>query len=480
MTLDEYDVWYKSKFRRASSAFTNFVMIFSDLIGIMLSIGVGFFLVNLYDFSAINFKSFVTYWPYLPVFILIFQMISLYPGTSLAPSEELRLLCIGSFISHGGIIFSRYIEDGELDYITIALALSFLFSTTVFLFCRSSFRFLLSKSRFGGIATVIYGGGEMGKMISDKLIDDKTLGYRPVLILDDDAGSGDAYRGIPILHDTYSGQEIVRLTGMKMAVVAMRHLKRKDLVHLVNNSVSAFRHIILIPDFFGITTTWISVRDFNGILGLATSQKLKNPANLFVKRLIDISIVVVGGIIISPILLLIAFFIKITSAGPAIYGHKRMGINGKQFVTYKFRTMVVDADKRLKELLEKNPSARKEWEEAQKIKNDPRITGLGKFLRKTSLDEFPQIINVLKGEMSLVGPRPIVEDEINKYGEDFKRIFSVKPGITGLWQVSGRSETNYADRVSFDTYYIQNWSVWLDLWVLHKTISVVIAGKGAY
>ncbi|MDR3302122.1 MAG: undecaprenyl-phosphate galactose phosphotransferase WbaP [Spirochaetaceae bacterium] len=480
MTLDEYALWYKSKFRGASSAFTNFIMIFSDLIAIMLSIGIGFFWVNLYDFSAINFRSFLSYWPYIPVFILLFQMLSLYPGTSLAPAEELRLLCIGSFISHGGIIFSRYIEDGELDYITIALALSFLFSTTVFLFCRSGFRFFLSKSRFGGIATVIYGGGELGKMITDKLVDDKTLGYRPVLIFDDDADAGDAYRGIPILHDTYAGQELVRLTGLKMAVVAMGHLKRKDLVHLVNNSVSAFRHSILIPDFFGITTTWISVRDFNGILGLATSQKLKSQANLFVKRLIDISIVVIGGIIITPILLLIALLIKITSAGPAIYGHKRMGINGKQFVTYKFRTMVLDADKKLKELLEKNPSARKEWDEAQKIKNDPRVTGLGKFLRKTSLDEFPQIINVLKGDMSLVGPRPIVEDEINKYGEDFKRIFSVKPGITGLWQVSGRSETNYADRVSFDTYYIQNWSVWLDLWVLHKTISVVIAGKGAY
>ncbi|MDR3324659.1 MAG: undecaprenyl-phosphate galactose phosphotransferase WbaP [Spirochaetaceae bacterium] len=480
MNLDEYEVWYKSTYRGASSAFTVMVMIFSDLLAMMLSIGIGFFLVNLYDYSAINFRSFVGYWPYIPVFILIFQMLSLYPGTSLAPAEELRLLFIGSFIAHGGIIFSRYIEDGELDYITVALAVSYIASTGVFLSSRAFFRFLWSKSRLGGIATAIYGGGEMGRMIVDKLVDHKTLGYRPVVILDDDVGTGDEYRGIPIVHDAYSGQEIVRRTGLKMAVVAMGHLKRKDLVRLVNNSVSAFRHSILIPDFFGITAIWVSARDFNGILGLATTQRLKKPANLFIKRTIDLSIVVVGGLVILPFLLLIALCIRLTSKGPAIYGHKRIGVNGKRFVTYKFRTMVSDADARLRELLARDPQARKEWEESAKIKNDPRITGFGKFLRKTSLDEFPQLINVLKGEMSLVGPRPIVDAEIDKYGEDFARIFSVKPGISGLWQVSGRSETNYADRVSFDTYYMQNWSVWLDLWVLHKTISVVVAGKGAY
>jgi lipopolysaccharide/colanic/teichoic acid biosynthesis glycosyltransferase len=142
--------------------------------------------------------------------------------------------------------------------------------------------------------------------------------------------------------------------------------------------------------------------------------------------------------------------------------------------------MVIDADVRLKALLASDPTAKAEWEANHKIKNDPRITKLGKFLRRTSLDEFPQLINIIKGEMSLVGPRPIVDDEVAKYGEDFSRIFSVKPGLSGLWQVSGRSDTDYAERVSFDTYYLQSWSVWLDLWVLYKTIGVVLKGKGAY
>jgi Undecaprenyl-phosphate galactose phosphotransferase WbaP len=480
MNLDEYVGWYREKHHSTSTLFTNVVMTISDLIGIMLSFGIGFFLVNLVDNAAINFRSFVTYWPYLIVFILIFQMLALYPGTLLAPSEELRLLSLGSLFSYGGIIFSRYIEDREFGAISLAFVIGFVFSTVVLLFCRTFFRFILSKSRIGGISTVIYGAGPMGKMIFNKLREDRTLGYRPVLFLDDDISSGDEYCGIPILHDIYSGPRIVQRLGIKMAVIAMSHIKRKDLVHLVNYSTSAFRYNIHIPDFFGITTIWMSARDFNGILGLSTTQKLKVPANLFIKRLADILIVIIGGIVILPFLLIIALVIKITSPGPALYKHKRIGLHGKEFLTYKFRTMVIDADRRLKAILETDEAARKEWEESQKLKNDPRITAFGKFLRKTSLDEFPQLINVLKNDMSLVGPRPIVRAEIDKYGDDFERIFSVKPGISGLWQVSGRSETNYADRVSFDTYYLQNWSIWVDLWVLFKTVSVVIAGKGAY
>jgi Undecaprenyl-phosphate galactose phosphotransferase WbaP len=236
----------------------------------------------------------------------------------------------------------------------------------------------------------------------------------------------------------------------------------------------------MIPDFFGMTSIWMSARDFDGILGLATTQRLKIPLNLMVKRLLDLSIVIAGGLVILPFLLIIAIIVKITSKGPVLYKQKRIGLNGKNFYAYKFRTMVSDAETQLKTLLEKDPQARAEWEASQKLKNDPRITKVGKFLRRLSIDEFPQLINVLKGEMSLVGPRPIVENEIKKYGDDFRRIFSVKPGITGLWQVSGRSDTEYSDRVSYDTYYLQSWSIWLDLWILYKTIGVVLIKKGAY
>jgi Undecaprenyl-phosphate galactose phosphotransferase WbaP len=454
-------------------------MILADLFGVMISFGVGFFLVNLYDMGAITFKSFVTYWPYLPLFILVFQIARLYPGVSLAPAEEMRHFCISSLMAHGGIIFSRYIEDAEFDPISVAFIISFVFSTIILLICRSCMRAILRWSKLGGIPAVIFGGGNTGRMVVDRCQKSR-IGYMPVLILDDDPAKGDEYQGVPIIHDTSIGPELVARYNIKMAIVAMPRLDRKTLAHLLNYSVSAFRYNVLIPDFFSATNIWMSVRDFDGILGLATSQKLKMFWNLGIKRFIDLGMVIVGGIIILPLLLLFALLVKISSPGPVLYGHTRIGLNGRHFKAYKFRSMVVDATEQLELMLESDPKVREEWEASHKLRNDPRVTAVGRFLRRTSLDEFPQLINILKGEMSLVGPRPVVDDEIEKYGEDFDRIFSVKPGLTGLWQVSGRSDTDYAARVAFDTYYLESWSVWLDLWILYKTFGVVIRGKGAY
>ncbi|MDR1149590.1 MAG: undecaprenyl-phosphate galactose phosphotransferase WbaP [Spirochaetaceae bacterium] len=480
MTLDDFERWYKESFARTSSTFTTIAMIIADLAGVMLSFGAGFFFVNLYDPVAINFRSFITYWPYLPLFILVFYVSSLYPGVSLAPAEELRRIFIASLMSHGSVILSRYVNNKALDIISAAFFLGFLFSTLIILLCRSLMRAILSKTKLGGIPAVIYGGGSTGRLIIDKLLNKRSLAYVPVLILDDDERTGVSYRGVPIIHDTSLGPQIVKRFRIKVAIVAMNNLKRKELVRLLNYSVSAFRYNVMIPDFFGMTSVWMSARDFDGILGLATIQRLKMRWNLAIKRGLDLIIVIFGGIVILPFMLLIALAICISSPGKAIYAQTRVGQNGRHFKTYKFRTMMKDADDRLKKLLESDEGARIEWEASRKLKNDPRVTKLGAFLRKTSLDEFPQLINVLKGDMSLVGPRPIVDDEIKKYEDDFQRIFSVKPGITGLWQVSGRSDTNYKDRVSFDTYYLQNWSIWLDMWILYRTIWVVLGHKGAY
>jgi Undecaprenyl-phosphate galactose phosphotransferase WbaP len=479
VTLNEFDVWYRARYRRTSSSLTTTAMVVADLFGVMLSFGAGFFLVNLYDMSAINFKSFVAYWPYLPLFIVVFQVARLYPGVSLAPAEELRHFFIGSLMAHGGIIVSRYIEDLEFDPISAAFIISFVVSTIILLICRSCMRLLLRKTRLGGIPAVIFGGGSTGRMVVDRCLRSR-IGYMPVLILDDDPARGEEYQGIPIIHDTSIGPELVKRYNIKMAIVAMPKLDRQVLAHLLNYSVSAFRYNVLIPDFFSIANIWMSVRDFEGILGLATSQKLKMFWNLGIKRFIDLSIVIFGGIIILPWLLFFALLVKLSSPGPVLYGHIRLGQNGKHFKAYKFRSMVVDAKEQLELMLESNPQIREEWGRNHKLKNDPRVTKIGRFLRRTSFDEFPQLINILKGEMSLVGPRPVVDEEVEKYGEDYNRIFSVKPGLTGLWQVSGRSDTDYAERVVLDTYYLQSWSVWLDLWILYKTVGVVIRGKGAY
>ncbi len=200
------------------------------------------------------------------------------------------------------------------------------------------------------------------------------------------------------------------------------------------------------------------------------------------KRGFDIIFSLFALIVSLPIAIPIMIAIKLTDRGPIFYKQKRVGYQGKEFYIYKFRSMYPDADKRLKEILEKDPEAKKEWEKTFKLKNDPRITKIGKFLRKTSLDELPQFINVLKGEMSVVGPRPVIKEELEKYYKNrAKQYISVKPGITGYWQVESRSNIdNYRQRVAMDVWYIKNKSIWLDIKIIVKTVKVMITGKGAY
>ena len=200
-----------------------------------------------------------------------------------------------------------------------------------------------------------------------------------------------------------------------------------------------------------------------------------------VKTAFDYILTLVGAVFISPLLVYIAYRIKKEDPGPVFFAHTRIGKDGKPFPCFKFRSMVVNSQEMLQKYLSENPAAREEWERDFKLKDDPRVTPIGKFLRSTSLDELPQIFNVLRGEMSLVGPRPVIQEELDKYyGETAKLYCTVKPGITGLWQVSGRSDIGYDERVALDATYIKYRSMWGDIVILWKTIGVVLMKKGAY
>jgi undecaprenyl-phosphate galactose phosphotransferase len=179
-----------------------------------------------------------------------------------------------------------------------------------------------------------------------------------------------------------------------------------------------------------------------------------------------------------PVLLVLAALVRI-DGGPALYAHRRIGANGRAFDCLKFRSMVVDADAVLHRLLANDAAAAAEWADTHKLRNDPRITRIGRFLRATSLDELPQLLNILRLDMSLVGPRPIVRAEIGQYGEDIAYYYETRPGLTGLWQVSGRSDTSYAHRVHLDTWYAKNWTVWHDIAILAKTVPAVLKREGA-
>lgn len=214
---------------------------------------------------------------------------------------------------------------------------------------------------------------------------------------------------------------------------------------------------------------------------VVSEPRRPNPRNSFTaKRALDIIAASLGLIFVAPLLLIVALLVRLQDGQAAIFSHTRYGQYGRTFKCYKLRSMVPDAAERLQALLDSNPEARREWELTQKLTHDPRITPLGRFIRATSIDELPQLINVLKGDMSLVGPRPISLSERGKYGENFADYCSVRPGITGLWQISGRSKISYPERVRIDTSYAQTRSFWGDVMIILKTIPAVLKSDGAW
>jgi exopolysaccharide production protein ExoY len=198
------------------------------------------------------------------------------------------------------------------------------------------------------------------------------------------------------------------------------------------------------------------------------------PVGGLLKRILDLIIAVTALVMAAPVMIVVALLIRITAGGPAVFSHSRVGFGGKPFNCYKFRSMVANSEDVLKAYLEANPDIRTEWEKTHKIRNDPRVTFLGRMLRKSSLDELPQLYNIIRGDMSCVGPRPIVKEELLRYGDHVGEYLRTRPGLTGLWQVSGRSSMDYANRVALDSQYVRNWSVWFDIAILFRTVFAVM------
>ncbi|HHD2620505.1 TPA: exopolysaccharide biosynthesis polyprenyl glycosylphosphotransferase, partial [Escherichia coli] len=240
---------------------------------------------------------------------------------------------------------------------------------------------------------------------------------------------------------------------------------------LRNFMIQGFRYVSVIPTLRGmpLDSTDMSFIFSHEVMIFRVQQNLAKWSSRTLKRLFDIIASIAIIILLSPVLLYISRLVK-KDGGPAIYGHERIGKDGKPFKCLKFRSMVTNSKDVLNELLQNDPEAKREWDTTFKLKNDPRITKIGAVLRRTSLDELPQLFNVLKGEMSLVGPRPIITAELERYNEEVDYYLLSKPGMTGLWQVSGRSDVDYETRVYLDAWYVKNWSMWNDIAILFKTV----------
>ncbi|MDT3700866.1 MAG: sugar transferase [Thermincola sp.] len=323
---------------------------------------------------------------------------------------------------------------------------------------------------------LIIGAGEVGQMVAEEIRSRPGLGYRIAGFVDDDPEKmSRTVAGVEVVSTSRDIQEAVTRTGAEEILITIPSERE-----LTNSIISQIRRynlqIRIVPEMFNLMTTSVEV----GRLGPVPYMRIvKTPMRgmpLFVKRLFDVTVSLTGLLFVSPIFLAVVTAIKLDSPGPVIFKQKRVGKNGDLFDFYKFRSMVVNAEELRAELAAANEADGPVF----KIREDPRVTRVGRFLRKYSLDELPQLLNVIKGDMSLVGPRPPLPSEVEEYGNIEWRRLEVIPGITGLWQISGRSEVSFRKWMELDVYYIENWSFWLDLKILLRTIPVVLTGKGAY
>ena len=329
---------------------------------------------------------------------------------------------------------------------------------------------------------LIVGAGLTADAVVSEFHKDSGINYDVVGFLEDHAPKTDWVKEYPILGGFDDLEKVVAVTGVQHVLIAAPGLPQSQLSGLLYRAQSICSDVGVVPNLVEVPMSNVEVESYYDakVMILHVQNNLARWTNRAAKRVFDVVMTIIGGLLISPVLLGVALWVYKDSPGPVIYKHRRVGKDGREFDCYKFRSMCVDSAERLQNLLDTDPEARKEWETSFKLKNDPRITKSGAFLRKTSLDELPQLLNVLKGEMSLVGPRPIIQKEVPRYGEFIKEYYMVRPGITGMWQVSGRSDIDYPERVRMDSWYVHNWSVWLDLVMLWRTIKVVAGRKGAY
>jgi len=464
--------------QRYARIWMSLLLLFADTIGLLLAGLLGFGL----RFIIAELVNPPFYWNLLaliPIFLVVYALRGLYPAVGLSPVEELRRLSTAtSVVFLVFTAFTFWIRISEY-FSRLIIAFSWIFALFTVPLSRWVFRTIAVNLGLWGEPVVVVGDGPQTRRVVDFLIARMRFGLLPIVILN---GENEPTENPPVL------QIPVRVAlskpdlfaSVRTAILIDSELPDEFQSRLLTEQGFNFQRLILITDLGWIGSLGVTPYDLEGLLGLELRQNLLDPWHQRIKRAIDILLSGFLGLLAVPIGALIALAIRLDTPGRIFYRHRRIGKSGYEITVWKFRTMVSDADRILENYLADHPELSVEWQENHKLKNDPRITRVGSFLRRTSLDEIPQLWNAMKGEMSLVGPRPIVADETEKYQAGYQLYKRVRPGITGLWQVSRRTDTSYADRVRYDEYYVRNWSIWLDIYIILRTVWVVLRGDGAY
>ncbi|EPF7462090.1 undecaprenyl-phosphate galactose phosphotransferase WbaP [Serratia marcescens] len=389
--------------------------------------------------------------------------------------EIVRTLIIFSILDLALVAFSKW------NFSRLLWLVTWTFIIVIVPLGRSFTKHMLNKFDLWKKNTIIIGSGKNAIEAYAALQSEEVLGFKITAFVCTDAASEKEYMGIPLICSEDELWEMVDKENTQFIVALefeQHNLRDWWLKNLAKHNC---RSVSVIPTLRGVPLygTDMSFIFSHEVMILRVNNNLAKHSSRFIKRAFDLFGSLTIMLILSPVLLLLAYLVS-KDGGKAIYGHERIGRDGKKFKCLKFRSMVVNSQEVLSELLAKDEQARSEWNKDFKLKNDPRITKIGAFIRKTSLDELPQLWNVLTGEMSLVGPRPIVEAELERYAGDVDYYLMAKPGMTGLWQVSGRNDIDYDTRVYFDAWYVKNWALWNDIVILFKTINVVLRRDGAY
>jgi Undecaprenyl-phosphate galactose phosphotransferase WbaP len=460
-------------------------LIISDLAALVLCSFAAIWLRSLIgrSFAAENYFIYI---PAVVVFIIGFGLSGLYPGIGINPIEEFRRLTITSSTVMAGLTAFTFFTQSGLKFSRLVFLFLWMLIVVVLPVTRVLMRKLGLLLRVWGEPVALLGFGPQGRKILKYLRQNPTYGIRPEIVV---IGRPEETAPLAILDErvrripAYALVESPKLladANIQTVILAPTEIPQDLGAAMLDEQKFGIKHLILISSLNWIGGSAVAVHDMAGLLGLEVEHNLLRTRERLFKRVFDVFLMLVCGIVGFPIMAVCAVLIKLDSPGPVFYKHKRIGKDNKDLYVWKFRTMVENAEEVLEKTLAEDPVRRLEWETNHKMKNDPRVTRFGRKLRKSSLDELPQLINILRGEMSFVGPRPIVRDEVKYFQKVFSLYVQVLPGLSGLWQISGRSDMSYESRVSLDEYYIRHWSVWMDIYILVNTFAAVIRRRGAY
>jgi Undecaprenyl-phosphate galactose phosphotransferase WbaP len=453
-------------------------LISSDVLLALIVWQMAFMLHSLMVRTGLSWIAVAGILPSVVVWIGLSASLGLYPGYGLSQTEELRrqtIALVGTLTTVGVLALVSRDEDPFPPVLLFAGFLGLLLLSPV---ARYFVKRAMMKTSLWGKPVVVMGGGEIGARLLKSLKQEWQLGFNPVGVFDNRLAPADGVlEGVPYEGALTDAPSFARKWAVDTAIFAMPYTRREHLARFVSLASNNFRHVVIIPNLSGVTNSAVVARDLAGTFGVEVRHNLLDPWAQRLKRALDFTATAACVALVLPLVLVLSMLVWTESGGPIFYRDHRTGRDGKLFSCLKFRTMVPNAEMILQRLLEENAESRAEYTKYHKLHDDPRVTRVGRFLRKTSLDELPQLWNVLKGEMSLVGPRPYLPRESGDIGERQSEILKVPPGITGPWQVAGRNHTSFGERVGMDADYVRNWSVWLDLILLARTVQCLLLNR---